>query len=212
MLLILNENLTKRGQSEDYFFWKLKLDLGRYHQSFCYQNNIYDNPSTGEKLSRYISAVNDLDVEGLKKFIRAILPHRKARFSSLEEYKDDNFHSDEIQDAFFEILQELRGSDKLDFGLIYWKMGRSSYAPTAIKDGERQCENICKRIVQNALDLDLYLNFEADKLITMDIETDNIFQTADHVLFRGGNDSNRITKSKKVALIKLNQAKGEINA
>ena len=214
LLQVLNEDLTQRGLSENYFFWKLKLDLGHYYQMFCFDRSIVDQQADGEKLSEYMRRVNNLDKEELKRFIRSILPHRKARFSSLEEYVRDNFYPSEIQNAFFKILHELRESGDIPSLLFSWEANSSVYSPTAIIEGPSQRLDICERIMRNALDTDLNVCFEADKLVTIDIETEDIFQAASHILDQcdeSDNNYQKISHWKKVALVTLAQAKDEIN-
>jgi len=208
----LNTDLNHDSLTEDYFFWILKLDLGRYFHDFCLENEVEDETEKGQRLIGCMCKLNTLDINGMKMFIRSIVPHRECRLSTLAEYKDDTVTHDQICDGFLTILGDIDSTGEFPF---LWKAtDKTYYAPTAIIHSQRQCEKVCRRIVENVLDQDVQSAFEAQKLITIDIEAENIFQVAHRVLDQyDESDDNykKISHWKKVALVTLEQAKDAIN-
>lgn len=209
---VLVSDLNNVLQTEKYFFWKLKLDLGSLFHRFCLEENVIEHSGEEAKLVSYMCQLNGMDIDGMRRFIRFILPHRECKFTNLTEYKNNTFSPEQVCNGFLNTLRNLKKTDKFPFHWITDAHG--CFAPTGINEGQSQSTKICERIVRNALDTDLDISFEADKLITTDIEIASVFDAATRILDQkedAGENYQKINHWKKVALVRLEQAREAIN-
>ncbi|MFJ5485639.1 ABC-three component system protein [Pectobacterium colocasium] len=200
-------------ENEGFFLSRLQIDIGTYYQEFCeLQNDL--SQTACQKLDDYLAAITALDVDGMKTFLRATMPHKKGRFKTLSEFKDQSLDRDAMRLGMFTIFWKLiqtarnEGSDVafswLNDGLFYY--------PTGIHHAAEHQESICHDIMQQAISEDVECLFECGALITSVIDRPSIsdvlvgidstegVDTAEHELLR----ENRIGNYKKVAMVSLN--------
>jgi hypothetical protein len=200
-------------ENEVFFLSRLQIDIGTYYQEFCERQDGLSQ-ATCQKLDDYLAAITALKVEGMKSFLRATMPHKKGRFKTLSEFKDQSLDRDAMRLGMFMIFWKLvqaarnDGSDVafswLDDGLFYY--------PTGIHHAAEHQESICYDIMQQALSEDVECLFECGALITSAIDRPSIsnvmvgidategVDTAEHELLR----ENRIGNYKKIAMVSLN--------
>ncbi len=214
---ILNDDLNEEIETEDYFLWRLRGDLSSYYQQYCFDTSL--NIDDRVKISKYMVMINDLDTKKMKQFIHSILPHRKARFRSLIEYKNEGFQKDEIRLGLFTILTELREADGQSNTQIYWQHERARYTPTAIREGNRSADGLCLQIIKNAKENGLDVLYRNGKLITLEMDVSSISVSANNILDMSEEDASskhssyeRINRWNKVSFISLDKAKEVINA
>ena len=218
---ILNcDDIFEYEKNDDYYFYKLLSDLCRYYQDYCIESEADDevvwNEDIAKKLSRYICQIADQEKDGLIKFIKGIMPHRTFKFETLQNYKDDTFQKDEMRDAFFSILHNLKETVLCQEGYFKWAVGGESFLPTTIDSAQVKHRKTCQRIIDNALDTDLSVMFEGKKLITLGMEVNSVYDAAPDItknrLDDEGRDiANKIVSFKDISLVPLEQAKGDIN-
>lgn len=209
---ILERNLTSLIFSEEYFFSAIIKDLGSYFSEFCEDNDLHGEEL--KKLSRYVALINSLDINGLKSFIRSILPDKKGRFSSLAEYKDDAITSNDLQLGLFRIFHELVESDydpSRKVKNFFWNSSGGNYYPTAIHQGPSSAGTICKKIVEGSIKHDVDFLYESGTLITLDINADSIYSVA-CVGARSEmyQEPSKFNKFKEVAMISLSNIPTEM--
>lgn len=209
---ILERDLTSTILSEEYFFSAIIKDLGTYFSEFCEDNDIQGEEL--QKLSRYAAQINKLDIDGLKSFIRSILPDKKGRFSSLAEYKDEAITSNDLQLGLFRIFHELVESDydpSRKVNNFFWNLPGGDYYPTAIHQGPSSTGAICKKIVEGSIKHDVEFLYESGTLITSDINAESIYSVA-CVGARGEayQDPSKFNKFKEVALVSISNIPNEM--
>jgi len=210
---ILNSSLYEVTGGDDYYYYLILGDFHWYYQEFCLNIDEKDEELL-KKLSNYMFVIDKLTKEDVLKFIQNIMPHRVFKLTLLSDYKD-SLPKDEIQDAFFKILKQLKEADFNDEkNILIWKMeGPTAYYPTSIVHGQGNASKICLNIVKNALDIDHNVLYENNFLITADINVESILDEAKNIinLENAERRDKRITNWKKVSLVKLEDAEGIIN-
>lgn len=209
---ILRCNLTSSILSEEYFFSMILKDLGSYFSEFCDDNDLHGEEL--KKLSRCVAQISQLDIEGLKSFIRSILPDKKGRFSSLAEYKDEAFTSNDLQLGLFRIFYELVESaydPSRKVKNFFWSLPSGDYYPTAIHQGPSSAGAICKRIVEGSIKHDVEFLYESGTLVTSDINAESIYS----VLCVGARSESyqehtKFNKFKEVALVSISNIPAEM--
>ena len=103
-----------------------------------------------------------------------------------------------------------------DSGLLKWEKSGESYFPTTISSPSSVATDVCTDIVENFRDTDLEVLYERSKLITTEIDVPSISEAVPLVVGTEGmdetdNNEHRILNLKKVALIPIDKANGEIN-
>ena len=142
------------------------------------------------------------------------MPHRILKFNTLTDYKDSSPFEDEIKEVFLEALKDIKNTPNFtDKKLIQWLSSSRLYSPTTINDGasSRNIKKVCQNIRKNALDNDLDVLFESDKLITTFMDVDEIASPTIIENIDYENSRNHIMQWKKVSLITIENAKGEID-
>lgn len=217
---ILKKDIVSLDGKKEYFHYLLLNDAGYYFHEFC-QENILD-PDTLLKLNYYLAKINSLNIDDLTNFIRSILPHKKAAFTNIRQYKDDTFSNEDFKFGLLNVLNELTQS-KLDSNnelpsLFYWLNENEFYYPTAINVGRRNEKNICSEIISSSIDNDVDFLFESGKLINQEIDSKSIFSSvvvgASAELEEEYEDrlgDKRVNSFKKISLISLDKAKEIIN-
>lgn len=199
--------------NEAFYLSRLQIDIGTYYHDFC---ELHDDLSQAacNKLDNYLAAIAALDIEGMKTFLRATMPHKKGRFSTLSEFKDESFDRDSMRLGMFNIFWKLvQTTCNEGSGTIFsWLDNGRFYYPTGIHQGVEHQESICHDIMQQALSEDIECLFERGALITSSIDRSSIsdvivgvdategIDIADHELLR----ENRIGNYKRVAMVSLN--------
>ncbi|CAI1776967.1 Uncharacterised protein [Serratia liquefaciens] len=200
-------------ENEEFFLSRLQIDIGTYYQDFCeYQDDL--SQATCEKLDNYLATLTTLDMEGMKTFLRATMPHKKGRFKTLNEFKDQSLDRDSMRLGMFKIFWKLVQAAHNDSSDVTfsWLNDGLFYYPTGIHHAAEHQESICHDIMQQAISEDVECLFECGALITSAIDRPSIsdviigidategVDTAEHELLR----ENRIGNYKKVAMISLN--------
>lgn len=211
---ILKKDLNQKNLGGDYYLYQIKYDICRYYQNYCLDEDNELSTNDLERLNSIIIKFKQLNKEEIISFIKNIMPHRVFKFHTLADYKDSTPIEDEIKEVFLKAINYIQNTLKFtDKVLLQWVSNNNLYSPTTINDGEsdKNKKKVCKNIVKNALDNDLDVLFESDKLITAFIEVDEIasptiIENIDH-----DNGRNHIMQWKKVSLISMENAKGEID-
>ncbi len=214
---ILGEDLNQVELGDDYYLYLLKADMLRYYQGYCldYTNELDTNDL--RKLNAIMLKFEQLDKNDIVRFIQNIMPHRIFKFNTIKDYKDNTLFKEEVQGAFLKIIQDINNIPNMtDKMLIQWTVGNDIYSPTTIDKGTSKTEEICKKIVSNALDTDLNVLFESNSLITTDIEVDaiaspNIIENIDIDDEEVEQRSHHIMMWREVSLVTLETAKEKIN-
>ncbi|HEI8863326.1 TPA: ABC-three component system protein [Morganella morganii] len=202
-----------RFENETFFLSRLQIDIGTYYQEFCERQDSLSQTSC-QKLDDYLAAITSLNVEGMKAFLRATMPHRKGRFKTLSEFKDQSLDRDAMRLGMFTIFWKLVQTARNDGSDVAfsWLNDGLFYYPTGIHHAAEHQESICHDIMQQAISEDVECLFECGVLITSAIDRPSIsdviigidategVDTAEHELLR----ENRIGNYKKVAMISLN--------
>ena len=213
---ILNDDLNYQDKIDKYYLYRARQDFRIYYEEFA--KELVDEPDMMKKITGYMITIQNLDDYNIVKFIQHIMPHRLVKFDTLQEYKDSTLIRDEVRDAFFKILKELKETNfEEEKNVFIWELsGRKRYYPTTIIHGQSSDLEICKRIIENALNTDLGLMFEKDCLVTTDIDVESILEKAPNIIQLSDGaeikrDDKRIMEWKKVSLVKLENVIREIN-
>ncbi len=210
---ILKKDLHQEGQGEDYYFYLLLSYLHRYHQEYCIEHEELTDDEL-KKLSLCMKEIGMLGKEDMIRFICNIMPHREFKFNSLRDFKDNAFDKEGIQEAFLNILNELRQPDLNPENFFQWCVEEKSFSPTTINKGGSLAGKVCNEIINNSLDTDLDVMYEGCNLITTDINVDSITDMVPEVTRNTDSDNrddDRISMWKKVSLVSLSNAKEVIN-
>jgi len=200
-------------ENEAFFLSRLQIDIGTYYQEFCERQDSLSKAAC-QKLDDYLAAITSLNVEGMKAFLRATMPHKKGRFKTLSEFKDQSLDRDAMRLGMFTIFWKLVQTARNDGSDVAfsWLNDGLFYYPTGIHHAAEHQESICHDIMQQAISEDVECLFECGALITSAIDRPSIsdviigidategVDTAEHELLR----ENRIGNYKKVAMISLN--------
>ena len=213
--LLVNRDLNVIHEGNDYFHYLLLKDAGQYFHDYCL-DELENEPEALLKLNTYLSIINNLNISQLTKFIQSILPHRKAAFKLISQYKDNTFTCDDFKYGLLSVFHELIESDSDAELYFYWEINGDIYCPTAIILPQRQADRLCTSIVQSALDDDVDFFFESGKLINQDIDSESIFsniQVGKLSQLEEQDELNhkRINSFRDISLISLDRAKGVIN-
>lgn len=199
-------------ENEAFFLSRLQIDIGTYYQEFCERQNDLSQAAC-QKLDDYLATITALDVEGMKIFLRTTMPHKKGRFKTLSEFKDQSLDRDAMRLGIFTIFCKLvQAARNEGSGVAFsWLNNGLFYYPTGIHHAVEHQESICHDIMQQAISEDVECLFECGVLITSAIDRPSIsdvligidategVDTADHELLR----ENRIGNFKKVAMVSL---------
>lgn len=214
--LIDHHNLMTIDQGEEYWLYVLLNDMHQYYQEYCVSKEDSFADDVAEKLATYMHSISKLEKENLLYFVRNITPHRKVAFNSLSDYKDKTFNKDDFRYSFLAILEKIKSTSMDDSGLLKWEKSGESYFPTTISSPSSVATDVCTDIVENFRDTDLEVLYERSKLITTEIDVPSISEAVPLVVGTEGmdetdNNEHRILNLKKVALIPIDKANGEIN-
>ncbi len=200
-------------ENEEFFLSRLQIDIGTYYQDFCERQEELSSAAC-QKLDDYLATITALDIEGMKIFLRATMPHKKGRFNTLSEFKDQSLDRDSMRFGMFTIFWRLVEAARHEgSGVTFsWLSDGLFYYPTGIHHAAEHQESICHDIMQQALSEDVECLFECGALITSAIDRPSIsnvivgidategVDTAEHELRR----ENRIGNYKKIAMVSLN--------
>lgn len=211
-LYIIKLDITEAIQDEAYFESKIRSNLNRYYQEYCFE---ISNESISEevkiKMAKYLYYFNSLNSENFKKFLQKIRPHKKICFSSLTEYTDGSINEDEIKEVFFIILSEIRNPDNKNFG--WFCKDLKNYHPTSIKESNSDVGkiNISKKILKTALSTNIEVPFDSDFLITFECNVESIQLVANKISEVKELEPDKIISWRNVSLIDLKTAKIKLN-
>jgi len=218
-------DLTTLHQDKNYFIKKLKVDLNRYYQEFCFENEDEIEEDVQKKLHLYLVYFNSLSNIQFEGFLQRIMPQRTVKFSTLQEYKDNSLLKEEIKTVFFYILQNIRNSDDDGINRIGWiDTDNKKYFPSTIivSNTAQSKQNISAEILNTVLETLVEIPFNTDFIITEGCNVSSIEEEAnkstrinqsdiDNLNDSTSPDYNKITKWKNVSLIELEQAKQKLN-
>jgi len=220
---IIFVDLIGLQQDKNYFIKKLKIDLNRYYQEFCFEFEDEIDDKTQIKLHLYLVYFNGLNNPNFESFLQKIMPHRRVKFSTLQEYKDNSLLINEIKKAFLSILNGIRDSD--DINNIGWIDNKNKkYYPSTIIDSNtpRSRQNISIEIINTALETLIEVPFNADYIITEGCNVTSVIEEANKSTRINQSDidilnnstvaeCDKITKWRNISLIELEQAKQKLN-
>lgn len=200
-------------ENEAFFLSRLQIDIGTYFQEFCERQDGLSQVAC-QKLDDYLATITMLNIEEMKAFLRATMPHKKGRFKTLSEFKDQSIDSDAMRLGMFKIFWKLvQAARNEDSAVTFsWLNEGIFYYPTGIYHAAEHQASICHDIMQQAINEDVECLFESGALITSAIDRDSIsdvivgidsaedMDTTEHELLR----ENRIGNYKKVAMVSLN--------
>jgi len=210
---VLHKDLDQDHLGEDYYYYILLNDFHRYYQEYCIDNEGLTDDEL-MKLSLCMKEIECIGKEEMIRFICNILPHRKFKFNSLMDYKENSFDKDGIQEAFLNILNELRQPELNQDCYFQWRVGANIFTPTAIDKGDYHASKVCGNIIKNSIDTDLDVMFEGCNLVTTSINVDSITAAVPELIRctdLSGRDGERISRWKKVSLVSLSNVKEIIN-
>jgi len=215
---ILEEN-PSNVLDESYYLFLTKKSINNYYMEYCIEledeletdNQTISNDDK-EKLDKYIKQINSLDKKELVEFIKSILPHRKVKYDSINDFKDHNIQKNEFKRAYLKSLYHLILSKfSVNEGLVWYDIEKKQYRATAINDGESNLRDICSDIYKNIISTDLGTLYQTDYLITSDLEG-NIEETLNKQFdVEKKEDKNNVNKWSNISLIKRDDAKTNIN-
>ena len=209
---ILSEDLNQKNLGNEYYLYKIKSDICRYYQEYCYENELSIN--TLIRMNDFISFFRELEENNLIKFIKNIIPHRTFIFESLSDYKDNSPQQNEIKYVFLYIIHQIeKNPSYVNNCLLQWKSDNKLFSPTCINDNSRNADRVCNQIIKNALSTDLDVLFKNQNLITDSISLESM--TASHIIRNNYQDADKeykhIMKWGKVSLVNIDDIKGEFN-
>lgn len=211
---LLDKDLNQETLGEDYYYYTfLDMFLSCY-QHYCHESD--DESCDAEdlkKLSEYILFVESLSKEQMIRFIQKIMPNRRYKYKTLQEFYSNSPSRDELTDAFFKILRELKRGEWNDTQYIQWEdSSKNIYSPTVIIQGQNNANKICERIVKNSENVDVEQMYEESHLITASMDIPSVLDCANSITTRLTDDVyKKILFWKKVSLISLENAKVKIN-
>jgi hypothetical protein len=213
--LLVNKNMNEVCDGENYFHYLLLKDAGYYFHEYCF-SQVEENSEVLLKLNLYLSKINSFDIPQLIKFVQSIFPHRKAEFKTILQYKDNAFTRDDFRYGLLPIFHELIKSKARTDLFFYWEKDEAIYVPTAISISARHVGGLCVEIVQAALDHDVHLFYESEKLINQSIDSESIFSNIPMGKLWEPEEPNekrskRIDSFKNISLVSLDKAKRLIN-
>lgn len=199
--------------NEAFFLSRLQIDIGTYYQEFCeYHDGL--SQAACQKLDDYLAIITALNVDGMKAFLRTTMPHKKGRFKTLSEFKEQSLDRDAMRLGMFTIFWKLVHAARNDGSeaSFSWFDNGLFYYPTGIHHAAEHQESICHDIMQQAISEDVECLFECGALITSAIDRASIYDVIVGIDATEGVDSpehellreNRIGNYKKVAMISLN--------
>ncbi|SEN91454.1 ABC-three component system protein [Flavobacterium sp. fv08] len=217
-------DLTSLHQDKIYFTKKLKTDLNRYYQEFCFENENEIDQEAQKKLHLYLVYFNNLNDSLFESFLQKIMPHRIVKFSTLQQYKDNSLLKDEIKKVFFNILHSIRHSDD-DINKIGWiDTEKKKYFPSTIivSNTSQSKQIISVEILNTALETLIEVPFNTDYIITEGCNVLSILEEANRSTRINQSDIDilndstsaeydKITKWKNITLIEIDQAKQKLN-
>ncbi|HTO16524.1 MAG TPA: ABC-three component system protein [Edaphocola sp.] len=206
-------------QDEVYFEDKIRNNLNRYYQEFCFdceEDQLSADLKT--KMDKYLLLFNSYDTVTFKYFLQSIRPHKRVSYENLKQYTDLSLNEDEMKDSFYQTLLTLKKSNGGD-GIGWICSDNKQYFPTSIdySDSESSKKKVSERIIKTALNKMVDVPFNSDYLITSECNVDNIEAYANNISHVNHVDTGevenetKITQWKKVSLIDLETAKNKLN-
>lgn len=208
-------------QSEQYFGERLKMDLNRYYQEYYFESDGQEwSNEVKQRMSKYLFHFNKLQEYTFKSFLQNIIPHKAVNYTDIIGYKDTSLNQDEMKEAFFLMLSEIKESNSGD-ELGWICSDGNHYYPTSINssDSDASKKKVCEKILNTALTTNVSIPFDADFLVTsecnvsdMEAYANNISQVSNSELDQDSEDrSKNITQWKKVSLVDIQNAKNKLN-
>jgi len=217
---ILNQDLSEWALCDDYFCNMLRQDINRYFQEFIVEQEQTSTLESEVKLllRKYIIHICTLSTPDLVKFIKLILPHRKVEFKTIHDYGNVAFRDEELKDAFFFMLKEIKNEANINLYKFSWCNSKSRYnfIPSLINaSGDRQADRTCRQIVETVINSDIEVAYESQKIITSELDIESVFDHANHNMrdlpLQNANEKKRITSWGNVSLVSIETAKNILN-
>lgn len=208
------------GLDENYYLFLTKELLNQYYTEFCTDAEEQETIDTGDKqkLDLYMQQINGLNGDEIISFLQSILPHRTVKLDSIIGFKDRNINNEEFKDAFLQSLFELTACPgSIGDNFLWQDKDNFGYTVTAIKDGQANAAQVCRRIFKNINEADVQVPYETDKLITLELEVDSLKESlkihtpsGEEEPSSGAGLENNILKWSKISLVTLNNAKNKL--
>ncbi|MEJ6979752.1 ABC-three component system protein [Pedobacter sp. P351] len=211
---VLNEDTIAKISGPGYYLHLTKMDLNRYYQEYCLElpEDIEDDCRL--KMNNFAAFLNALSEEQLVKLICKIIPHRSFALDSISDYKDNNIQRDEMKQAFFRCLKELKEIVPLAHGSLNWAIAKEKFVPTSINWTQEYHQDACVKIIENILNTDLDLPFETSSLVTANINVPSVYDAAVNIMDIPEDEANReaekIMNWKRISLTSIEEAKKKI--
>lgn len=206
-------------QDEVYFDIKIRNNLNRYYQEFCFNCEEGQlSPELKTKMNNYSILFNSYNTVDFQEFLQNIRPHKCISYKNLQEYTDLSLNEDEMKDSFYQILLDIKESNGND-GIGWVCSENKQYYPTSINysNSEPNRKRVSERILKMALSKMVNVPFNSDYLVTSECNVDNIETYANNISRINHLDTGevenetKITQWKKVSLIDLETAKNKLN-
>lgn len=220
--VLLSNDIKDWANSQAYILFLAKYTFNKYLDIYLFENEI--DIKTEKRLRKYIEYICNMNDVEIQKFIRSLIPHKKVVLKGIKDYVGASIQGDDLRHAFYEMLSSISSELYLENGNLYWINNESnSLIPTAIdKYGKKQAINTCKDIIENIKDTDMHIAFECQKLVTTELNTNSIFDTANNTNEARSDDddtgiesyrdeSKRISRWRSVSLISIENAKKELD-
>ncbi len=203
---LINTDDLAQYHTENYFLNRLQIDIGSYYYEFCEQ--LPDQPQViYNKLDNYIHQITRFDATEMKRFLNAIMPHRKGKFSTISDYKDQTIDRDSMRQGLFSIFHNLTqaNSNSNRDAPFTWYLGGKFYFPTGIHTAAENQDIVCHDILQRAVDDDVEFLFERGSLVTTAINKPSITHVKFGISSENENKSGTsISSYQQVELVSLN--------
>lgn len=211
---VLNEDTIAKISGPKYYLHLTKTDLNRYYQEYCLELPDDTGNDCRHKLNNFAAFLNALNEEQLVKLIRKIIPHRSFALDSIGDYKDNNIQRDEMQQAFFRCLKELKEIVPLAHESFNWSIDKEKFVPTSINWTQNFHQDACVKIIENILNTDLDLPFETSSLVTANMNVPSVYDAAVDIMDipeDGANlEAEKIMSWKRISLTSIDEVKKKI--
>lgn len=208
---VVYKNLNDIEDDGEYYRHLAIYDFQRYYESYVFENADEIIEEVGIKLDNYMSEILVMSKENLERFIKGMIPERTFRFESITDYKDNGLNKSDMNNVFFETLRCIHAGE-VTKSHIQWQCKEGNcYSPTAIGDIKKRKGDVCTNIIKNSIKSDVTLLFEGNTLITREINSESIYDDANHQTAIQRLEENHIMRAKHIKLIDMETAEGILN-
>ncbi len=191
------------ASSREINLMRLKSKIYYLKDIYCYGKYCRTDDCTHCKIELALKIINKLDIEKFEKFIRISSPEVKGLVSD-EKVAGLMFERNGTNGCFFKLLSSFEKEFVVTSNAISYNTDSKEliYLTTLAENGNF-IENCCKDIVENKEIDGIFM--DVDYIISKDIETESIFDTANSILNVEPEFelNNHILHCKKVGIIKI---------